>query len=114
MRERATIGSDSVIGRGSGIENDVSIGTGVRVQSNCYLAPDTVVEDDVFIGPGVVTANDNTMGRHAAGDEAARTRLRRACRVGAGAVLVPGVEIGEEAFVAAGAVVTTTFRRARS
>ena len=64
------------------------------------------MEDDVFIGPGVVTTNDHTMGRHPPGQGLAGPVLRRACRVGGGAVLVPGVEIGEEAFVAAGAVVT--------
>ena len=105
VRERATVGQRTVIGRGCGIENDVTIGAGVRVQSNCYLAARTVVEDEVFVAPGVVTTNDNTMGRHERGSELAGPRLRRACRVGGGAVLVPGIEVGEEAFVAAGAVV---------
>ncbi len=60
----------------------------------------------MFLGPGVVTTNDNTMGRHARGEALQGPTFRRACRVGGGAVLAPGVEIGEEAFVAAGAVVT--------
>jgi UDP-2-acetamido-3-amino-2,3-dideoxy-glucuronate N-acetyltransferase len=60
----------------------------------------------VFIGPGAVTTNDDTMSRHPRGAPLRGPTLRRACRVGGGAVLVPGVEIGEEAFVAAGAVVT--------
>jgi acetyltransferase-like isoleucine patch superfamily enzyme len=46
------------------------------------------------------------MGRHEPGQALVGAMLRRACRVGGGAVLVPGVEIGEEAYVAAGAVVT--------
>jgi acetyltransferase-like isoleucine patch superfamily enzyme len=71
-----------------------------------YVTGGTVVEDDVFIGPGVVTTNDDTMGRHAPGEHLVGAVLRRACRVGGGAVLVPGVEVGEEAYVAAGAVVT--------
>ena len=50
--------------------------------------------------------NDDTMGRHGPGHQLRGATLRRACRVGGGAVLTPGVEIGEEAFVAAGAVVT--------
>jgi acetyltransferase-like isoleucine patch superfamily enzyme len=54
----------------------------------------------------VVTTNDDTMGRHPAGESLRGAVLRRACRIGGGAVLVPGVEVGEEAFVAAGAVVT--------
>jgi UDP-2-acetamido-3-amino-2,3-dideoxy-glucuronate N-acetyltransferase len=64
------------------------------------------VEDDVFVGPGAITTNDDTMSRHAAEMPLRGAILRRACRVGGGAVLTPGVQIGEEAFVAAGAVVT--------
>jgi acetyltransferase-like isoleucine patch superfamily enzyme len=50
--------------------------------------------------------NDSTMARHDAEYPVVGPRLRRACRVGGGAVLCPAVEIGEEAFIAAGAVVT--------
>jgi UDP-2-acetamido-3-amino-2,3-dideoxy-glucuronate N-acetyltransferase len=78
----------------------------VRVQSNVYLTAHATVEDDVFVGPGASTTNDDTMARQAPGAALRGPTLRRACRVGGGAVLVPGVEIGEEAFVAAGAVVT--------
>jgi acetyltransferase-like isoleucine patch superfamily enzyme len=53
----------------------------------------------------VTIANDDTMGRHAPGKDLRGAMLRRACRVGAGVVICPGVEIGAEAFVAAGAVV---------
>jgi acetyltransferase-like isoleucine patch superfamily enzyme len=76
------------------------------VQTNVYLTAYSVVEDDVFVGPGVVTSNDDTMARHSPDASLRGATLRRACRVGAGAVLVPGVEIGEEAYVAAGAIVT--------
>jgi UDP-2-acetamido-3-amino-2,3-dideoxy-glucuronate N-acetyltransferase len=106
VRERAVIGAGTVVGRGSVIDNDVRVGSRVRIQTNVYLAAGSIVEDDAFLGPGMLTANDDTMSRHAAGRAPEGARLRRACRVGAGAVLVPGVEIGEEAFVAAGAVVT--------
>lgn len=106
IRERARIGPGAVIGRGSVVEPGVSVGARSRVQTNVYLTTGTLLEDDVFVGPGVVTTNDDTMARHPAGYELRGATLRRACRVGGGAVLVPGVEIGEEAFVAAGAVVT--------
>jgi acetyltransferase-like isoleucine patch superfamily enzyme len=105
VRERTTIDRDAVIGRGSAIDNDVSIGNGVRVQSNCYITAYSLLEDDVFIAPGVVTTNDDTMGRHPADYAKRGATFRRACRVGGGVVLVPGVEVGEEAFIAAGAVV---------
>jgi len=106
VRERASVGAESVIGRGSVVDNDVSLGARVRVQTNVYLTAFTIVEDDVFMGPGVTTTNDDAMGRHGAQTPLRGAVLRRACRVGGGAVLTPGVEIGEEAFVAAGAVVT--------
>jgi acetyltransferase-like isoleucine patch superfamily enzyme len=106
VRERSRIGEGSVIGRGSVVDNDVVIGARVRVQTNVYLTAFTVVEDDVFVGPGALTTNDDTMARHGAETPLRGATLRRACRVGGGAVLTPGVEIGEEAFVAAGAVVT--------
>lgn len=110
VRERAIIGAATTIGRGVGIDNDVRIGERVRIQTGCYVTAHTTIEDDVFVGPGVITANDHTMARHARGQPIAGPTLRRACRVGAGAVLCPGVEIGEEAFVAAGAVVARDVR----
>jgi len=106
VRERSSVGEGSVIGRGSVVDNDVVVGARVRVQSNVYLTAFTTVEDDVFVGPGVVTTNDDTMARHAPGEPLRGALLRRACRIGAAAVLIPGVEVGEEAFVAAGALVT--------
>jgi acetyltransferase-like isoleucine patch superfamily enzyme len=110
VRERTRIGPGSVIGRGSVVDNDVLVGARVRVQTSVYLTAGTVIEDDVFVGPGATTTNDDTMARHGGGRDSESTlrgaTLRRACRVGGGTVLTPGVEIGEEAFVAAGAVVT--------
>ena len=106
VRERTEIGPATVIGRGSAIDNDVRIGARVKVQTNVYVTAFSVVEDDVFIGPGASTTNDDTMSRHPREEPLRGATLRRACRVGGGAVLVPGVEVGEEAFVAAGAVVT--------
>ena len=106
VRERAVIGQDSVIGRGSAVDNDVTVGARVRVQTNCYLTAFSTIEADVFVAPGVTLLNDDTMTRHGPDHRLRGATLRRACRVGGGAVLVPGVEVGEEAFVAAGAVVT--------
>jgi acetyltransferase-like isoleucine patch superfamily enzyme len=106
VRERAVIGSGAVIGRGSTVDFETRVGDRVSIQTLVYLTALSVVEDDVFIGPGVMTTNDDTMGRHLRGSGLAGPILRRACRIGGGAVLTPGVEIGVEAFVAAGAVVT--------
>jgi acetyltransferase-like isoleucine patch superfamily enzyme len=106
VRERAEVGDETVIGRGSAVDNDVTIGARVRVQTGCYLTAFSTVEDDVFVGPCVTTTNDNTMSRHGREMTLRGATLRRACRVGAGSVILPGVEVGEEAFVAAGALVT--------
>jgi len=106
VRERSTIGPDSVVGRGSVVDNDVSIGACARIQTNVYLTAFSVIEDDVFVGPGASTTNDDTMSRHGSDYALRGATLRRACRVGGATVLTPGVEIGEEAYVAAGAVVT--------
>jgi UDP-2-acetamido-3-amino-2,3-dideoxy-glucuronate N-acetyltransferase len=106
VRERSRIGAGSVIGRGSVVDNDVRVGARVRVQTSVYLTAFTVVEDDVFVGPGASTTNDDTMNRHGEETPLRGATLRRACRVGGSVVLTPGVEIGEEAFVAAAAVVT--------
>jgi acetyltransferase-like isoleucine patch superfamily enzyme len=106
VRERSVVGAGSVIGRGSAVDNDVVVGARVRVQTDVYLTAYSVVEDDVFVGPGVFTTNDSTMARHDADFQSRGVVMRRACRVGGAAVITPGIEIGEEAFVAAGAVVT--------
>jgi UDP-2-acetamido-3-amino-2,3-dideoxy-glucuronate N-acetyltransferase len=106
VRERARVGAGTVVGRGSMVDNDVRIGERVRVQSHVYLTAYSVVEDDVFVGPCAMTTNDHTMARHQPEEALSGAVLRRACRIGGGAVLTPGVEVGEEAFVAAGAVVT--------
>jgi acetyltransferase-like isoleucine patch superfamily enzyme len=106
VRERSSVGPDSVVGRGSVVDNDVSIGARVRIQTNVYVTAFSVIEDDVFLGPGASTTNDDTMGRHGPEHALRGATLRRACRIGGGALLTPGVEVGEEAFVAAGALVT--------
>jgi acetyltransferase-like isoleucine patch superfamily enzyme len=106
VRERAVIGERTVVGRASTIDNDVTIGARVKVQTLVYVTAFSVLEDDVFVGPGAMTTNDDTMGRHGPEHGLRGATLRRACRIGGAAVLVPGVEVGEEAFVAAGAIVT--------
>jgi UDP-3-O-[3-hydroxymyristoyl] glucosamine N-acyltransferase len=105
VREGASIGRGSVVGRGSTVDNGVRLGERVKLQTLVYITAGSVAEDDVFVGPGAVTTNDSTMGRHSRGEALRGALLRRACRIGGGAVLTPGVEVGEEAFVAAGAVV---------
>jgi acetyltransferase-like isoleucine patch superfamily enzyme len=101
------IGDDVVLGRGSLVENDTTVGAQTRIQADAYITAYTTIEEHVFVAPCVVTTNDNFMGRTEKRLELLRgPTIRRGARVGGGAVLCPGVEIGEEAFVGAGAVVT--------
>jgi UDP-2-acetamido-3-amino-2,3-dideoxy-glucuronate N-acetyltransferase len=106
VRERTTIGAETVVGRAASVENDVRVGARVRMQTGAYVTAWSLVEDDVFIAPGVMLTNDPTAGRRPKGVELRGATLRRGCRVGARAVLLPGIEVGAEAFVGAGAVVT--------
>lgn len=105
LREGVEVGAGATIGALSSIDPGVRLGERVSVQTGVYVAAGSVLEDDVFLGPGVVTTNDNAMGRHTPEEPLRGTRFRRACRVGGGSVICPGLELGEECFVAAGAVV---------
>jgi acetyltransferase-like isoleucine patch superfamily enzyme len=106
VRERCKIGDNVVIGRGSLVENDTSVGALTKIQANAYITAYSLLEDNVFIAPCVVTTNDNFMGRTEKRHELVKgPTIRRGARIGGGCVLLPGIEIGEEAFVGAGAVV---------
>ncbi len=107
VRERCRIGDNVVVGRSVTVENDTEIGSRTKIQSGAYVTAYVVIEEDCFIAPMVVTTNDNYMGRtqerfkHLKG-----CTVRRGARVGGGVHILPGIEIGEEAFVATGSVVT--------
>ena len=107
VRERCTLGQRVMIGRGTCVENDTRIGDFTRIQSNAYITAYMEIEDHVFIAPAVQTTNDNFMGRTEKRHQLIKgATIRRGARIGGGVVLCPGIEIGEEAFIAAGAVVT--------
>jgi acetyltransferase-like isoleucine patch superfamily enzyme len=107
VRERVSIADDVVVGRGALVENDTTIGSGTRIQAEAYVTAYSTLEEEVFIAPCVVTTNDNFMGRTERRKKLMKgPTIRRGARIGGGAILCPGIEIGEEAFVGAGAVVT--------
>jgi acetyltransferase-like isoleucine patch superfamily enzyme len=106
LRERVSLGDDVVVGRGSLIENDTTVGAMTKIQANAYITAYSTLEEHVFVAPCVVTTNDNFMGRTERRHDLIKgPTIRRGARVGGGAILCPGVEIGEEAYVGAGAVV---------
>ena len=99
------------IGRDCVISSFVEIGRGVEIGDRCkieaftYIPPGVKIEDDVFIGPGVVFTNDKYP--IAGGPwKILPTLVGRGASIGAGAIILPGVTIGERAVVAAGSVVT--------
>ena len=107
VREEVTIGEGTIIGRGVTVENKVSIGKKTKIESNAYITAFSTVGDYCFVAPCVVFSNDNYLGRteerkkHFCGPV-----LKRGSRIGAGAVLLPGVVVEEDGLVAAGSVVT--------
>lgn len=105
IRENTTIGDNVRIGSNAIVEGHTSIGSNVSIQSNVYIPMNSVIEDFVFIGPNAVLTNDKypPMRR---GNEMKGPILRKGVSVGASAVILPGVEIGEGSMVAAGATVT--------
>jgi acetyltransferase-like isoleucine patch superfamily enzyme len=106
VRERCAIGDGVVIGRGVCVENDTTIGSHTKIQTNAYITAYCTLEEHVFVAPCVVTTNDNFMGRTERRHALIKgPTIRRGARVGGGATLLPGIEIGAEAFVGAGAVV---------
>ena len=107
VRERVEIGDDVVLGRGSLVENDTTIGALTKIQAMAYITAYSTLEYNVCIAPCVQTTNDNFMGRTERRHALVKgPTIRRGARVGGGAVLLTGVEVGAEAFVGAGAVVT--------
>lgn len=107
VREHVRVGDKTIVGRGVCIEDHVTVGALCKLETNAYLTAYSALEDRCFVAPGVVTSNDNAAGR---GKDRFRhfrgITLRRGGRLGAGAVVLPGREIGSEGFAAAGSVVT--------
>lgn len=102
----AVIGKDANICSHCLIENDVVIGDRVTVKSGVQLWDGLRVEDDVFIGPNVTFTNDRHPRSKQYPESFEPTVVRRGASIGAGAVILPGLEIGEGSMVGAGAVVT--------
>ena len=103
---QAVIGEDSNICSHCFIENDVRIGDRVTVKSGVQLWDGVRIEDDVFIGPNVTFTNDRYPCSKQYPDHFEQTVIRRGASIGAGSVILCGIEIGEGAMVGAGSVVT--------
>jgi UDP-2-acetamido-3-amino-2,3-dideoxy-glucuronate N-acetyltransferase len=103
----AKIGADCSFGQNVFVGNDVIIGNNVKVQNNVSIYDAVTLEDDVFCGPSMVFTNVNNPRSHVSRKhEYRRTIVRKGATVGANATVVCGYEIGQYAFIGAGAVIT--------
>jgi UDP-2-acetamido-3-amino-2,3-dideoxy-glucuronate N-acetyltransferase len=107
IRESVSVGARTIVGRGVAIENSSTIGSRCKLETNAYITAYSTIEDDVFVAPGVLTSNDNYLGRSAERFEHfGGVTIRRGGRLGVGAVILPNLTVGEDAVVAAGALLT--------
>jgi acetyltransferase-like isoleucine patch superfamily enzyme len=105
IREHTRIGEETVMGFAVLIDAGTQVGSRTRAIANCILTG--YVGDDVFLSVGATLVNDNTMGESGFREESIRLpRVGHRARIGANATLLPGVEVGEDAVVGAGSVVT--------
>lgn len=105
IRENDVIGDKVIVGRLVMMEPNTKVGNNVKIQTGTHITGDAVIEDFVFFGDEVSTTNDNTMGRGSA-EKQKGFYAKKGARIGSNATLLPGVVIGEESVVGAGAVVT--------
>jgi len=107
VRENCKLGKAVLVGQRVVVENGVEIGDSTKIQTGAYITAATKTEERVFVAPMVTTTNDNYMGRTEKRFASRRGPiLKKGCRVGGGVTLLPGITIGEEAFIAAGSIVT--------
>ena len=116
VREGVVIGDNCIIGRNVYIDHDVKIGSNVKIQNNALVYFESIIEDNVFIGPAASLINDkyprstNPEGKLKKQSDwkVGKIIIKKGASVGAGAVILPNVEIGEYSLVGAGSVVTSS------
>ena len=114
VRTGASIGAECIIGRDAFIDEGVTLGDRVKVQNGALIYHGVTVEDGVFIGPGAILTNDRYPRAITSTGELVQAAdwtvspivLHRGASVGAGAIVVAGIDVGSFALVGAGAVVT--------
>lgn len=104
--KRAQIGKNCNICSHVFIENQVIIGDDVTVKSGVQIWDGILIEDEVFIGPNVTFTNDPFPRSKSFLKEYPRTVIKKGSSIGAGAIILPGITIGEKAMIGAGSVVT--------
>jgi UDP-2-acetamido-3-amino-2,3-dideoxy-glucuronate N-acetyltransferase len=110
IRTGAKIGSGCNLGKNVFVDAGVQIGNGVKIQNNVSVYHGVTIEDDVFVGPSAVFTNDMYPRAFNTEWTVTETLVRRGASIGANATLVCGIEVGEYAVIAAGAVVPKSVR----
>jgi acetyltransferase-like isoleucine patch superfamily enzyme len=103
IRENCQISDQAIVGNNCTLQNDVHVGRRARIVDLSHITANVHVGDDAFVSTGVLTMNDNSMAR---GGSLRPPYISNRAMVGGGAILLPGVTIGEDALVGAGSVVT--------
>lgn len=106
MREDNLVGDDVSIGSGSIVEHHVRIGNGVRLHSNVFIPEFSVLEDGCWIGPNVVVTNARYPQSPGCRAELIGAHIESGAKIGGNVTLLPGVRIGRDSLIGAGAVVT--------
>ena len=104
--EKAIIGENCNINYNVFIENYVLIGNNVTVKSGVQLWDGIILEDNVFIGPNVTFSNDKYPRSKQYPEKFQKTIIKKGASIGAGSVILCGIQIGENAMIGAGSVVT--------
>jgi serine acetyltransferase len=111
VRSGAVIGRDCIIGKGVYIGEKVRIGNRCKIQNYACIYGPCELEDEVFVGPHAIVTNDRwpratlPNGKLVIEWELDKVLIRKRASIGAGAILLPGVEVGEHAMIGAGAIV---------
>ena len=106
IREKTIIGDHVVIGTNSIVDGNVTIGNFVKIESACYIPTHVTIGTRVFLGPGVIMTNDRFPLKLRDEYEPEGPILEDGVTLGGGVTICPGVRIGADCFVAAGAIVT--------
>ena len=107
IMEKAIIGKECNICANVLIENNTKVGDYVTIKSGVQIWEGITIEDNVFVGPNVTFTNDKYPRRRLSTDFIPeKTIIKKGATLGAGCIILPGVKVGENSFVGAGAVVT--------
>lgn len=106
IREFSVIGENCVISKDVYIDVHTHIGNGCKIQNGVYVYDGVTLEDEVFVGPNVTFTNDLFPRANNKDWKIVPTIIKKGASIGAGAVIICGITIGEGAMIGAGSVVT--------